>query len=315
MTEPESPQPAAPSVPQEPASYIAGVFPGPGHALPNWVTEPLLGLQEALKMPLWLLIQNGDEEAFGNIGPATCAGFFKARNRITVDGPVGLVIDSPGGSAHSAYRIARLFQRRNREFTVIVPKYAKSAATLLALGADTLFLGKDAELGPLDVQILDPEREDVGSALDAVQALERLSAFSLSVVDQAMQMLLPRTQKKIETLLPLVLNFSASLVRPLIESIDSVDYSRKSRDLKVAEEYAIRLMTRKSKASVEDARTKARTLVEKYPTHGFVVDSDDAKALGLKLLPPDADLEPIIDMVTELEERRLSLVGPFLAGE
>jgi hypothetical protein len=176
-------------------------------------------------------------------------------------------------------------------------------------------LGKDAELGPLDVQILDPEREDVGSALDAVQALERLSAFSLSVVDQAMQMLLPRTQKKIETLLPLVLNFSASLVRPLIESIDSVDYSRKSRDLKVAEEYAIRLMTRKSKASVEDARTKARTLVEKYPTHGFVVDSDDAKALGLKLLPPDADLEPIIDMVTELEERRLSLVGPFLAGE
>jgi len=47
-----------------------------------------------------------------------------------------------------------------------VPRYAKSAATLLALGADRILLGKFAEIGPLDAQFDDPEREYRLSALD-----------------------------------------------------------------------------------------------------------------------------------------------------
>jgi hypothetical protein len=156
----------------------------------------------------------------------------------------------------------------------VVPQYAKSAATLLALGADELILGRDAELGPLDLQVFDLREERYDSALNTVQSLERLSAYSLTVVDQTMQLLLRRLPKRSDVLLPHALRYATSLMKPLLEKVDTVDYSRKSRDLKVAEEYAARLMRRAY--GFEKGREIARKLVENYPAHGFVVDTEEA---------------------------------------
>jgi hypothetical protein len=41
----------------------------------------------------------------------------------------------------------------NRKFRVIVPNIAKSAATVLALGADQILMGYCSELGPIDLQV------------------------------------------------------------------------------------------------------------------------------------------------------------------
>ncbi len=64
---------------------------------------------------------------------------------------------------------------------------------------------------------------------------------------------------------------------------------KKSRELKVAEEYATRLMM--PHYPLTAAKSIARSLVEMYPTHAFVIDRDEAGAvrsgtgygLGLKL--------------------------------
>lgn len=109
-------------------------------------------------------------------------------------------------------------------------------------GATNLYLGKMAELGPLDVQVFDPDREGHASALDEVQALERLQAFSLEAFDRTMLLLVGKTGKKVETLLPMTLKYVTDLMRPLLEKIDAVHYTQMSRALKVAEEYAIRLL-------------------------------------------------------------------------
>ena len=77
-----------------------------------------------------------------------------------------------------------------------------SAATLLTLGADGILMGPDASLGPLDAQIFDIETEMYGSVLNEVQALERLRAYALESVDETMQLLVTRTGKRVETLLP-----------------------------------------------------------------------------------------------------------------
>jgi hypothetical protein len=242
-------------------------------------------------------------------------GFQNSRPLIEEGKPVALLIESPGGDAHHAYSIARIFQRRTRDFTVLVPRYAKSAATLLALGASKLILGRDAELGPLDVQMRDREREEYGSALDAVQSLERLNVFSLSAIDSLMMLLTQRTGKKLDTLLPLVLSYSNGFVRPLLEKIDTVDYTKKSRELKVAEEYAVRLMQQNYPLRI--AKQIAAHLVEKYPTHGFVIDRQEAETdtiggetygLGLKITSPTSELEQIfIAMQPYLDT--LSVIG------
>jgi hypothetical protein len=55
-----------------------------------------------------------------------------------------LVIATPGGSAKSAFQLAMLLKRHCGGFVAVVPRYAKSAATLLALGADEIILGSNS---------------------------------------------------------------------------------------------------------------------------------------------------------------------------
>ena len=68
-----------------------------------------------------------------------------------------ILLESGGGDIDSAYKILNLFKSYADKITVIVPFYAKSAATLIALGADELIICKAGELGPLDPQVRDPQ--------------------------------------------------------------------------------------------------------------------------------------------------------------
>ncbi len=303
------------------ATYYASICPGPEAPLPDEFVKLVKKLEEALQTSLWLLIQNG-QGRFSNIDYRTFKGFQTVRHEISEGGAVGLLMESPGGDAHYAYQIARLFQRRTNNFTAVIPQYAKSAATLLALGAASIVLGRDAEIGPLDVQVFDPEREDIGSALNAVQALERLHAFSLVSVDQAMQLMLIRAGKKVETLLPLILNYEVSFLRPLLEGIDAVDFTKKSRELKVAEEYAFRLM--KKNYAIGAAKRIARDLVEKYPAHEFIIDLQEAETheqiaqpgpgqsetfgLGLKIVTASAEAQEIMEKLVPFLDK-LTVIG------
>ena len=67
--------------------------------------------------------------------------FFRAQDSLPKKEKIALVIESPGGSAKSAFQLAMLLKRHCGGFVAVVPRYAKSAATLLALGADEIILG------------------------------------------------------------------------------------------------------------------------------------------------------------------------------
>ena len=63
-----------------------------------------------------------------------------------------LLLASPGGDGETAVRLVRASQARCRELTVIVPDAAKSAATLLAMGANHILMAPTSDLGPIDPQ-------------------------------------------------------------------------------------------------------------------------------------------------------------------
>jgi ClpP class serine protease len=65
-----------------------------------------------------------------------------------------LFLLNPGGYAGPAFKISRLCQDLAEEkFSVLIPYYAKSAASILALGADEIIMGPASELGPIDPQV------------------------------------------------------------------------------------------------------------------------------------------------------------------
>src|SRR5271155_4796595 len=68
-------------------------------------------------------------------------------------GPVDLILHSPGGLPEAAESIVESLCAKFPHIRVIVPSFAKSAATMMALSADEILLDDDAELGPIDPQM------------------------------------------------------------------------------------------------------------------------------------------------------------------
>ena len=83
-----------------------------------------------------------------------------------------LMLDTPGGDGETAVRLVRAAQARCRKLTVIVPNQAKSAGTILALGAHHILMGPTSDLGPVDPQFPSPKGRDLYSAKDLIAAVE-----------------------------------------------------------------------------------------------------------------------------------------------
>jgi len=283
-------------------SYRASVWPR-NEALPPKLCKPVLDLQGELDMPVMLLVQDpGSESPISEMGDYLIHLIRHRRSGLPANQPIALILNSAGGEARCAYGLARMIHRRCGGFTAVVPDVAMSAATLLTLGADGILMGPDASLGPLDAQVIDIETETYGSVLNEVQALERLRAYALESVDETMQLLVTRTGKRVETLLPHVLKFVADSMQPLLNKIDVVHYNERARILKVGEEYAVRLLRRLhplTSGRQDMARRIASTLVESYPEHGFWIDREEARQIGLAVADTDDKLDAILQALWE----------------
>ncbi|MDQ3823279.1 MAG: hypothetical protein M3321_08570 [Actinomycetota bacterium] len=85
-----------------------------------------------------------------------------------------LMINSPGGSGEAAEKLIEMCRAHcRREFRVVVPNYAKSAATMIALGADVIVMGYLSELGPIDPQY----QISVGNTIQVVSGQSFVQAY------------------------------------------------------------------------------------------------------------------------------------------
>lgn len=69
------------------------------------------------------------------------------------DQAIDLIVHTPGGIALAATQIAFALEAHVGKTTVIVPHYAMSGGTLIALAADEILMDPQAVLGPVDPQI------------------------------------------------------------------------------------------------------------------------------------------------------------------
>ena len=72
-----------------------------------------------------------------------------------LEGPnLDILIHSPGGFAEATETLVEEIRRKFSHVRFIVPAYAKSAATMMVMAGDEILLDEDAELGPIDPQML-----------------------------------------------------------------------------------------------------------------------------------------------------------------
>ena len=191
-----------------------------------------------------------------------------------------LILNSPGGSIEIAFWIAKAIREKCRNFDVMVPDSAKSAATLIALTADRVLLGQLGELGPLDPQMPDPSGTGLRSPLQIVKGLEFLRNYYLESFDVTVFFLLDRVSMDVSRTMDRAVELLSPIADSLYRSIDYRELGEASRDLAVSEAYASEAMRRWSPLEEGVADSIVRQLVWEYPDHGHIIDVEEANRIG-----------------------------------
>jgi ClpP class serine protease len=105
--------------------------------------------------------------------------------RLTPDTvPLDLLVHTPGGLVLASEQIARALDRHPARVTVIVPHYAMSGGTLLALAADEIVMDENAVLGPVDPQVGAWPAASIVKVVET-KPLERVNDETLILADLA----------------------------------------------------------------------------------------------------------------------------------
>ncbi len=190
-----------------------------------------------------------------------------------------ILVHSPGGHVDIAYQLAKFFRAHCKRLNVLVPLYAKSAATVLCLNADHVFMGEFAELGPLDVQVEDELDKGKQSfpPLNEFKSMEFLKEHATEYLDFFTELLVERglsVKQALHEAIPGVVG----IMNPLYGHIDPSKLGSYRRMLAEGEEYAKRLLNSVNNERVDDL---VQQLVWEYPSHNFVIDYDEAESIGI----------------------------------
>ena len=204
----------------------------------------------------------------GVITNSDIAPFVDLLDDIEPSDQLDLLLASPGGDGETALRLAKLCHKDRTDFRVIVPDEAKSAATLLALGADEIVMSASSDLGPVDPQIYIPARGRLMPAKRIVEIVDDLES---------------RLQKHPE---------ARSLYGALLADIDAVVWQQARASI----DHIPKLVEAVLKCRIDppDKETTDRIkkeLITDPVVHEAVIDIDKAKDIGLPAtyLPPATD--------------------------
>jgi hypothetical protein len=205
-----------------------------------------------------------------------------------------LLLDTPGGDGESAVRLARSAQARCKELSVIVPNQAKSAGTLLAMGAHHILMGPTSDLGPVDPQFQSPDGSSLYSAKDLIAAVDHAEEsmaenpesypLHVSLLADVTAVMVQQARSALDR--------SGDLVREALESHPG----RGDEDVK------------------KIAEAVSKTLIDLPKDHGAVFDAEDAEDAGLPVIHAD----PAGDqwrMIWNLWAKYFSLFSRVVEGE
>ncbi len=197
-----------------------------------------------------------------------------------------LLLSTDGGDPDAAYQIACTLRDHFETLTIVLPHRAKSAGTLLCIAADWLVMGPVSELGPLDVQIWHPQLPGRRvSALDVVTTMEQACQRGVEYARQVAEALASLESLDVSELCRASVEAGASLAARMGLQLDIVAWCEGARALRLAEEYAKRLLARRqAKGAQYYPKLQLQELVSTYPSHSFVIDALEASHLGFPVI-------------------------------
>lgn len=197
-------------------------------------------------------------------------GFVDMLHNITPGEPIDLLLHTPGGDVDAAEKLITLLRNtvgEDGQLRVIVPDFAKSAGTLMALGANSIVMSDSSELGPIDPQVTlkDGNGNDISHSV-----LTYLNAYS------ATEEQLRKTPDDVPTRI-MFEKFDPTVVRKFTSVRDR------------AKAFAENLLKRRGANFSKIANDLMD--ISAYPSHGQMIGWEAAQNMGLDvtyMAPTDA---------------------------
>ena len=186
---------------------------------------------------------------------------------------LGVILFSEGGDVDEAYLLATYLQSIVRErLTVYIPRYVKSAATLLALAGDEVVMSPIAELGPIDPVIYDSR---VGRYIPLQSILEILNLISRK-------------------------DITKEVINLILEKVPVIELGDYKRAVEHNVELCIKILTnRMFRENIDKAKEIAERLVS-YKQHTAAITVKDAKELGINVREAEGKEEEYLWKLHEL---------------
>lgn len=217
-------------------------------------------------------------------------------------GGLDVLIHSQGGDLTSCYAVARLLARSCDAWQALVPALAASGGTLICLGSCNIVMAIAGRLSPLDPQVISKRQRrffyrERQSPLEAFEAIRYLRLYTVESMDAVMHFLVDHQGVEPHLALETASKISTSLVAPIMEHVEPYDLGMFSLDSRMATEYCSRIARPSDSAKKSQRLVEPRALVEMYPAHEFLIDFEEAKALGFTIEEPTDQVDKLFDDV------------------
>ena len=193
----------------------------------------------------------------GEITDAVITPFADAVGDVHHDASLDLMLTSPGGDGETAKRMATMCHADRDDFRVIVPETAASAATLLALAAETILMTSTSVLGPVDPQIFLPLRKQHFPTKSIVELVEDLD---------------DRTRQYPQAYV---------LYSALLGDIDGVAYQTAKAAIERTDELIPEVLRLRSDPPNDEDIVELTKNLQRPALHSATISHEDASSLGL----------------------------------
>ena len=177
-----------------------------------------------------------------------------------------LIVISNGGDPTASLKIISLLREQLTKITIFIPYSAYSAATLIALGCNEIYMHPYGDLGPVDPQISIPKKNPQGIGL----------SFSAEDIQHYIIFIKDDIGIKKEPGLEAGLNLLCKEVSPT-----SIGFTRKS--IKLSHSMGRKLLMMHM-FNEEKVKTIIEELNSSYFNHGYPVGRKEAIRIGLPIL-------------------------------
>lgn len=222
---------------------------------------------------------------------------------------IDLFIYSRGGDIVTPYRIATLIREFSKNFGILVPYRAHSAATLLCLGAGEIVMGSMGELTPVDPRTANPfNPQDPANPTQRIPiSVEDVTAYFTLAKEKAGIKGEENTVEVFKALTP--------LVHPL--ALGNVQRIHLCIRLLAKKLFNLHMDIEKDAYKIDEI---IKTLTEERFAHAYPISRSEAKEIKLNVKKPDNNLEVAMWSLYKEYEALLKLREPFdptwtLAGQ